>query len=686
MNTQLENTEQMAARRAAEAKRMSPVSENKIRTMQRKHSIYKQMRGILKASLFLFPIMIQTLGEMSYSEDPETFITGICMTLAVGGIAWLSFHGAVLTNSVDHDEGLLRDLLADFQGEDFKVLAYDHDLEIPMPVILKTGLMDPYTYSFGQDYLALRHRGFHVACSRLMLLERVKNGLDKDGGLQAGSGTETVSSQGSKTGDGMAEKTSEEDFLSWVKSIRNQGYSITGRSYQELSENEKTEGLEDAVRFDGTVLLFLPGPDLDGSISIEVRDNEKYTAYLWKNAAELLESFSGRRTDPGTEQEIAGISELFYKYHYVHGESAEDPQEQLSEEYLESVVTPGVMKMILHAESFAQAPVELHASREMVCVTVQRRLYQLSEILRYGNDAKRAGRKFKEEIARFRCFLDILTGEPDCPVFELVSREDRQETAALDPFLLPVQGNRIPSGQEIREYSETVITSAWMYYEELYAAFIHRNPQIYRERMRRFLQEDIFMSTDLSAVEDAESLLDAMTELYTRELLTFCCTPCKYEIEEIRVKDAYPVDREDTNQKGTAEEEVDRVKGLRTGEIEVCVAIHPPAMEWDLHRNAAPALRRFGGSAKRLRKLLCTREQQPEFLELFALALQKQRWDGNHFGETCRRTLQLKKMENLVYGAPRDKLDLFVNQVFCSAFSCMKINGKPLLINNQQWF
>ncbi|MDO5477469.1 MAG: hypothetical protein Q4F43_10220 [Eubacteriales bacterium] len=664
---------------------MSVVSEKKIRAMQKRHVIHKKMLGILKASMFLFPIMIQTMGDKSCSEDPESFIAGVCMTLAIGGIGLLSFSGAVLTNSVDHDEGLLRDLLAECQGEDFKVLAYDHDLEIPMPVILKTGLMDPYTFSFGQDYLALRHRGFRVVCSRLMLLERVRNVLDKDGGLQAGPGTETVSSQGSKTGDGMAEKTSEEDFLSWVKSIRNQGYSITGRSYQELSENEKTEGLEDAVRFDGTVLLFLPGPDLDGSISIEVRDNEKYTAYLWKNAAELLESFSGRSTNPGTELEAAGVSELFYRYHYVHGESAEDPKEQLSEDSLESAVTPGVMKMILHAESFAQAPVELHASREMVCVTVQRRLYQLSEILRYGNDAKRAGRKFKEEIARFRCFLDILTGEPDGPVFELFSREDRQETTALGPFLLPVQENRIPSGQEIREYTETVITSAWMYYEELYSAFIHRNPQIYRERMCRFLQEDIFMSTDLSAVEDAESLLDAMTEIYTQELLIFCCTPCKYEIDEIRVKDASPAERADTDQKGTAEEVNDRGKGLRPGEIEVCVAIHPPVMEWDLHWNAAAVLRRFGGSAKRLRKLLCAKEQQPEFLELFALALQKQRWDGIHSGETCRRTLQLNRMENLVYGAPRDRLDLFVNQVFCSAFSCMKINGKPMLIQNEKW-
>ena len=40
---------------------------------------------------------------------------------------------------------------------------------------------------------------------------------------------------------------------------------------------------------------------------------------------------------------------------------------------------------------------------------------------------------------------------------------------------------------------------------------------------------------------------------------------------------------------------------------------------------AAPALWWFGESAIRLRKLLCAKEQQPEFLELFALVLQKQR-------------------------------------------------------------
>lgn len=507
-----------------------------------------------------------------------------------------------------------KEILEELRDKEFIIHSYDRTGNIPYYMITHSHLIQDSSGFCCGDYINLTYRDYAVACCNMIFTQPKTLALEWETPLDKKNETEIYLDQ-----------FKEDDI----------------RAAKDFSIDEGTD-----VIFFGSVFLFTPGPQIEGSVSLEVVEPIEYLCEL--RNIEDTEILNG----PEREQERI---RLFYSNHYVHGENNENGSET------DRVFTRRVKDMILQMEMDMRAPVEIYADKNMACLIIQEKAIGNDTIpvnkLRYG--VKEAESALLERMEKIREILDIVIGPRGDEYKELFCKNTDRRESVYSPLLNRFSPETIPDDDEIKTYVDALIE--WPEEQDRFFVSHSRNYHEVCAQMnplcRHFLT-GFFSSEDqtqLTAWIDSDAgirLINSLTTVMIDRFREVWSTPGKHWVENI------------TRRENDHNEDI----------IEIEIGVIFPVRRWDYTEETNRLMIDLCKALRIDLHDLDEDEGQRELIDGF----RKQLYTINElsYGETHKYTITMSKLQNGYFGFTFEEFDNFDRWYFDSLQSNMMVNGE----------
>ena len=360
---------------------------------------------------FVITVLAQSGRAFANMGDYRTAL--IYLGLTFSGLAGYIFTTALFDEKKHAKLDLIgKNLMDCFQKEGIILHSFSRYCGIPASLINRTKLMRPYVEDAGTDYLSFQYRNVEGCFSNIALSGRKTPDTGLTVLLKELAGIDT--SLDSYEGDDVEAK-------------------------QRLQIDDENE-----VPFYGSVFIFTPGPDIDGSVSLEVKDPDLY-----------LRQLQNLQMDDFLSDIAKGRNTLFdfEDFHFIHGRRKEGNPE------IEKVFTQRVKSMVLSLESTCKAPVEIYADKNVVCLTIQTPVFEFEQMDYQHLEVSYISDKAAQKAERIRHLLDLIIGPDGDEYTELFSIGEDRRKSVYSPFIYPAESGEFPTEREVRIYIRDVANS-----------------------------------------------------------------------------------------------------------------------------------------------------------------------------------------------------------------------------------
>ena len=328
--------------------------------------------------LFMNPPVLYAIGQVvlirlltgTLDMDDVQELTNIYLIPYGLAAATYGVTGAIEHIEKEATEGSVREnLLEIFKNGGITIHSYNREKTIPEYLIGHSHLISDYNGSAGGDLINIEYRGHAISCCNIALTQPRTPALEQDALSDGDSGQETYIDQ-----------YKEDDIEAAAR------YSIK-------------KGQD--VVFYGSVFVFMPGPDIEGRISLEAAEPIEYLRNLKSmDETDIL-------TNLVRTQDKKDVFDFNHRIREVSiGDTAE----------ADRVFTQRVKDMVLQLELDMRAPVEIYADKNMVCMTIQKKAFDFDN-MHSSMDIdpvcqKELENTLIEKVYNFRKILDtMITGD-----------------------------------------------------------------------------------------------------------------------------------------------------------------------------------------------------------------------------------------------------------------------------------
>ncbi len=433
--------------------------------------------------------------------------------LMYAGYAAASFLAAVGVELVkmlskNKAESGIKSKLSDiFQKEDLMIYSYNRGGDIPLSLLARSHLAEGFDGAVTGDVISLSYRGRSLSCCNIAL-------------------TQTPV-------DGFTDPYTQDDDLA--------------REYFSVPDEKR-------VVFYGSVFIFFPGPAIKGNVRVAAYSP---TAYLHDlQEMDLGSSMTGQEW---LEQRM----DSFRRYHFASGDNSGNESETAQ------VFTQRVKDMILKLEWQMRAPVTVYADQNIVCLTIQDRVYDFQCIHDKGDPDDQVASALYGKIASFKSILDHIIGQEGYEHTELLGAPMEQRRSDYTPFLYSIRDPKGPEDDDIERYvSDLAEWSADIYrfrlrYSQTYQKAGERLEYVSNKFLLAFLAEaDPDRAKEWFESVSGRKLKDSLAEAVVRHFRYLWNVSGKCEVRNICRNEG-------------------RNTGDLPGEITFDIVVDPPIRKWE---------------------------------------------------------------------------------------------------------
>ena len=460
----------------------------------------------LPIKLLLSPIGLYAFGQgalgalLSLNFEGLLEVGGVYLEFFVIGAAAKFGTGAIRDFEKDITEGSIRDkLVRIFRDKGLMIHTFSRGKSIPDYLINHTHLIHGFSSSAGGDLITLHYRGYVIACCNIALTQPRTP-------LPDGNALQDESSENSSKTEVFVDQYKQDDI--------------------EASERFSISDGQDVI-FYGSVFFFIPGPDIKGRVYLEDNDPIEY----------LKELKTMSETDILTNPERKQVKEEVFDYHHrVYGENKGDTAET------DSVLTQRVKDMVLQLELDLRAPVGVYADRNMVCLTIQKKVFDFDNEYCFMESEVRTKLEntLIEKAVSFKKILDVMIGPKGNEYTELFGSPAEQRNSVYSTLLDPAYLRTIPTDEEIEAYVDDLV----QYHTDLYRFFLQHSGDLQREfKCLKLLAKQFIVKlysfedkADLTALIRSNSgkiFMDRMTKSLEGHLRKLWDQPDKHAVKGI---------------------------------------------------------------------------------------------------------------------------------------------------------
>ena len=521
--------------------------------------------------LFMNPPVLYAIGQVvlirlltgTLDMDDVQELTNIYLIPYGLAAATYGVTGAIEHIEKEATEGSVREnLLEIFKNGGITIHSYNREKTIPEYLIGHSHLISDYNGSAGGDLINLEYRGHAISCCNIALTQPRTPALDQDVLSNGDSGQETYIDQ-----------YKEDDIEAAAR------YSIK-------------KGQD--VVFYGSVFVFMPGPDIEGRISLEAAEPIEYLRNLKSmDETDIL-------TNLVRTQDKKDVFDFNHRIREVSiGDTAE----------ADRVFTQRVKDMVLQLELDMRAPVEIYADKNMVCMTIQKKAFDFDN-MHSSMDIdpvcqKELENTLIEKVYNFRKILDTMMGPEEDEYSELFGVTAEQRSSAYIPIMNPIRPKAIPKDEEIAAYIDDLV----QYSQEVYRFFLQHSANFQREcadlkwLSKRFLTklygyEGQTEFKVLIRTIRGKEFMNSLTKLFTDHFRELWNASGKHSVKNIN-----------------------RTKNRNHSEtIKIDISVYPPIREWNYKDGTdklAALMKEHPDRFNHFHKVLYDTEEQRAFLEIF---------------------------------------------------------------------
>ena len=338
----------------------------------------------------------------------------------------------------------------------------------------------------------------------------------------------------------------------------------------------------------------MPGPDIEGRISLEAAEPIEYLRNLKSmDETDIL-------TNLVRTQDKKDVFDFNHRIREVSiGDTAE----------ADRVFTQRVKDMVLQLELDMRAPVEIYADKNMVCMTIQKKAFDFDN-MHSSMDIdpvcqKELENTLIEKVYNFRKILDTMMGPEEDEYSELFGVTTEQRSSAYIPIMNPIRPKAIPKDEEIAAYIDDLV----QYSQEVYRFFLQHSANFQREcadlkwLSKRFLTklygyEGQTEFKVLIRTIRGKEFMNSLTKLFTDHFRELWNASGKHSVKNIN-----------------------RTKNRNHSEtIKIDISVYPPIREWNYKDGTdklAALMKEHPDRFNRFHKVLYDAEEQRAFLEIF---------------------------------------------------------------------
>ena len=166
------------------------------------------------------------------------------------------------------ESSIREELLKIFMDEGLTIHSYNREGSIPDYLIGHSHLFNDYNGSVGGDLINIHYRGHAISCCNIALTQPHTPALDLDAllGRNSGQSASSNGNSGQNTSSGGNSET--ETYIDQYKED-----DIEAAARYSIKKGQD-------VVFYGSVFVFMPGPDIEGRISLEAAEPIEYLRNL----------------------------------------------------------------------------------------------------------------------------------------------------------------------------------------------------------------------------------------------------------------------------------------------------------------------------------------------------------------------------------------------------------------------
>ena len=582
--------------------------------------------------LFMNPPVLYAIGQVvlirlltgTLDMDDVQELTNIYLIPYGLAAATYGVTGAIEHIEKEATEGSVREnLLEIFKNGGITIHSYNREKTIPEYLIGHSHLISDYNGSAGGDLINLEYRGHAISCCNIALTQPRTPALDQDALSDGDSGQETYIDQ-----------YKEDDIEAAAR------YSIK-------------KGQD--VVFYGSVFVFMPGPDIEGRISLEAAEPIEYLRNLKSmDETDIL-------TNLVRTQDKKDVFDFNHRISEVSiGDTAE----------ADRVFTQRVKDMVLQLELDMRAPVEIYADKNMVCMTIQKKAFDFDN-MHSSMDIdpvcqKELENTLIEKVYNFRKILDTMMGPEEDEYSELFGVTTEQRSSAYIPIMNPIRPKAIPKDEEIAAYIDDLV----QYSQEVYRFFLQHSAKFQREcadlkwLSKRFLtklysNEVQTKFEELISTDSGKEFVNSLTEIITDHFRELWNASGNYSVKNI-----------------------DRKKNRNNSEtIKIDISVYPPIREWNSKKGTdrlVALMKKHLDRFNHFQKVINDAEEQRAFLEIFKEKLSTAyvlKYDVEHI-----YTITMTLLKNDCYGFEPNEWSEFYKWYLDLLKSNMTVNEEEITL------
>ena len=601
--------------------------------------------AFIVAKLLLHPIFLYSMGMAALDKlIAGQLDMGEVMDLANLYIFPFGLAAATngVTGAIEHIEkeatesSIREELLKIFKDEGLTIHSYNREGSIPDYLIGHSHLFNDYNGSVGGDLINIHYRGHAISCCNIALTQPHTPALDLDALLGRNSGQSAPSNRNSGQNTSSGRNSGQS-----APSNGNSGQAAATASSGRNSETEtyidqyKEDDIEAAARYSikkgqdvvfyGSVFVFMPGPDIEGRISLEAAEPIEYLRNLKSmDETDILTNLV-RTQDK---------KDVFDFNHRIREVGIGDASEA------DRVFTQRIKDMVLQLELDMHAPVEVYADKNMVCLTIQKKAFDFDNT-HFSSDIDRESRKELEntlivKVNNFRKILDIMMGPEEDEYTELFGVTTEQRSSVYTPIMNPIRPRAIPNDEEISAYIDDLVE----YSLEVYHFFLQRSAYFQREcadlkwLSKRFLtklysNEVQTKFEELISTDSGKEFVNSLTEIITDHFRELWNASGNYSVKNINRK----------------------INRNNSETIKIDISVYPPIREWNSKKGTdrlAALMKKHLDRFNHFQKVINDAEEQRAFLEIFKEKLSTAyvlKYDVEHI-----YTITMSLLKNDCYG------------------------------------
>ena len=550
--------------------------------------------AFIVAKLLLHPIFLYSMGMAALDKlIAGQLDMGEVMDLANLYIFPFGLAAATngVTGAIEHIEkeatesSIREELLKIFKDEGLTIHSYNREGSIPDYLIGHSHLFNDYNGSVGGDLINIHYRGHAISCCNIALTQPHTPALDLDALLGRNSGQSAPSNGNSGQAAATASSGRNSETETYIDQYKEDDIEAAARYSIKKGQD---------VVFYGSVFVFMPGPDIEGRISLEAAEPIEYLRNLKSmDETDIL-------TNLVRTQDKKDVFDFNHRIREVSiGDTAE----------ADRVFTQRVKDMVLQLELDMRAPVEVYADKNMVCMTIQKKAFDFDN-MHSSMDIdpvcqKELENTLIEKVYNFRKILDTMMGPEEDEYSELFGVTTEQRSSAYIPIMNPIRPKAIPKDEEIAAYIDDLV----QYSQEVYRFFLQHSANFQREcadlkwLSKRFLTklygyEGQTEFKVLIRTIRGKEFMNSLTKLFTDHFRELWNASGKHSVKNIN-----------------------RTKNRNHSEtIKIDISVYPPIREWNYKDGTdklAALMKEHPDRFNRFHKVLYDAEEQRAFLEIF---------------------------------------------------------------------